>query len=154
MIIVKQQSCDKDCEESDQATNPFFCSPRHRPETTPKDLVQRRLDSPKLADEKVDSHRSQSSPAAAASASAQEIMKKMLEKNNQIRQKQQSVDKPKSPGSEFKSQLRDDKQRLCAVTEKLTFEICASLIAFEVKNILGTIKRPENGQIRKPNQLK
>jgi len=47
-----------------------------------------------------------------------------------------------SQAEELKRQLRTDEKGKCAVTEKLTFEICASLIAFEVKTILGTISRP------------
>ena len=42
--------------------------------------------------------------------------------------------------------LRTDDKRRCAITEKLTFEICASLIAYEVKAILGTINRPAGGK--------
>jgi len=30
---------------------------------------------------------------------------------------------------------------MVGITEKVTFEICASLIAYEVKEILGTINR-------------
>ena len=51
--------------------------------------------------------------------------------------------------TELQEILRTDEKRKCAVTEKLTFEICASLIAYEVKTILGTINRVSDTAIPK-----
>ena len=76
-------------------------------------------------------------------------MKRMLEKNNKIRQKQQKVEICPQL-TEQKETLKIDEKRRSALTEKLTFEICASLIAYEVKAILGTINRQRSDSGKRP----
>jgi len=73
----------------------------------------------------------------------------MFDKNNEIIRKQQeqkvlsdaSLPKKLTPKEEFRAQLKSDEKARVAMTEKLSFEICASLIAYEVKGILVTINR-------------
>ena len=40
--------------------------------------------------------------------------------------------------------MRSDDKYMCAVTEKLTFEICADLFAYQVKAVLGTIQNAKS----------